>query len=375
MRDELRILLRTLRKSAKISVALAAKRAFVDERTWRSWETLKGAKYDRQPSEKALWSFFQRSGIEIPPEFTARPNGKPLGRVLSITSYKGGVGKSPITINVAAQLAAQHLKVAVVTDDGVFRGMCHDGRGPATGTQVSKIDFYDELDLVTSPADLKKMKKEIREHVTHLPIEEQQMGRFIYGHVFKAIERKALATERLSDLITRYDYVFLDINVKTELIRRHADLVAIVLDSNCYYSIQSAEAFLAAQRAIKCRKATPAFFGLITNCDVGGVSRELQEFVGDLPGLSDETRDDLQQAKREIYLRRERLSQLIHKLDLPMLTTEMTASHKIAIELYNEGRNFLDGYCYFHSLIDIAPHSPAASEIRRLTSELINYRV
>ncbi|UVM47695.1 AAA family ATPase [Pseudomonas sp. B21-015] len=375
MKDELRILLRKLRESAKISVALAAKRAFVDERTWRSWETLKGATYDRQPSEKALWSFFQRSGIEMPQEFKARADDKPLGRVLSIASYKGGVGKSPITINVAAQLAEQNFKVAVVTDDGVFRGMCNDGRGPAPGTQVSKIDFYDELDLITSQADLKKMKKEIRDNVTHLPIGEQQMGRFLYGHLINAVERKALATERLSDLIIRYDYVFLDINVKTELIRRHADLVAIVLDSNCYYSIQSAEAFLAALRAIKCRKAAPAYFGLITNCDVGGVSRELQEFVGDLPGLSDEIREDLQQAKREHYLRRERLHQIIHALDLPMLTTEMTASHKIAIELYNESRDFLDGYCYFHSLIDVAPHSHAAGEVRRLTDELINSRM
>jgi chromosome partitioning protein len=372
MKDELRILLKKVRESAKISVALAAKRAFVDERTWRSWETLKGAAYDRQPSEKALWSFFQRSGIEMPQAFKARANGNPLGQVLSIATYKGGVGKSPITINVAARLVEQNFKVAVVTDDGVFRGMSSDGRGPALETLVSKIDFYDERDLKASPAELKKMKKEIRDNVTNLPREEQQKGEIIYGHLIETVERKKLATENLSDLVTRYDYVFLDINVNIELIRRRADLVAIILDSDCYYSIQSAKAFLAALRAIKCRKAAPSYFGLVTNCDVGGVSSELEEFVGDLPDLDDEIHEELMQAKRAQTLRRERIYQMIRALDFPILSTEMTASHKVAIEHYNESRAFLDGYCYFHSLADVAPHSHAAGEIRRLTEELIN---
>lgn len=58
MKNELRIPLKRLRKSAKISVALTTKRAFVKELTWRSWETLEGRKFDRYPSENALWSFF-----------------------------------------------------------------------------------------------------------------------------------------------------------------------------------------------------------------------------------------------------------------------------------------------------------------------------
>jgi len=59
-------------------------------------------------------------------------------------------------------------------------------------------------------------------------------------------------------------------------------------------------------------------------------------------------------------------------MDFPILSTEMTASYKVAIEHYNESRAFLDGYYYFHSLADVAPHSHAAGEIRRLTEELIN---
>jgi len=375
MNDELRVLLKKLRKSAKISVALAAKRAFVKERTWRSWEALDGRKFDRHPSENALWSFFQRSCIEMPPEFKKYLSDKSLSRVLSISTFKGGVGKSPITISVAARLVEQHFKVAVVTDDAVFRGMSRDGRGPAPGTLVSKIDFFDERDLKATPAQLRKMTKEIPDNVTSLPKEEQEFGAFIYSHLIETIERKKLATENLSDLISRYDYVFLDINVNTELIRRNADVVAIVLDSDCYYSIESGEAFIGALRAIKCRKAAPSYFGLVTNCDVGGVSSELEEFVGDLPNLTDEILELLRQAKRTEHMRREHIYGMIRELDFPILSTEMTASYKVAIERYNEGREFLAGYCYFHSLADVAPNSHAAGEIRRLTEELIHSRM
>ncbi|UVM47683.1 AAA family ATPase [Pseudomonas sp. B21-015] len=347
----------------------------MDERTWRSWETLNGATYDRQPSEKALWSFFQRSGIEMPQEFKTRTNGQPLGRALSIATYKGGVGKSPITISVAARLVEQNFKVAVVTDDGVFRGITNAGRGPSTGSLVSKIDFYDERDLKVSQTELNKLKKEIRDNVTSLPEEEQHIGKIIYSHLIETLERNNHATENLSDIITRYDFVFLDINVNIELIRRYADLVAVILDSDCYYSIQSGQAFVTALRAIRCRRVAPSYFGLVTNCDVGGVGSELEEFVGDLADLNDETHEELRQAKRAEYLRRERIYQMIRTLDFPILSTEMTASYKVAIEHYNEGREFLEGFCYFHSFADVAPNSHAAGEIRRLAEELINSRL
>jgi len=60
----------------------------------------------------------------------------PLGRTLSISSYKGGVGKSPITVNVAARLVERNFKLAVVTDDGIFRGMRDEGRTPPPENSV-----------------------------------------------------------------------------------------------------------------------------------------------------------------------------------------------------------------------------------------------
>ncbi|AWM92331.1 hypothetical protein DJ564_16650 [Pseudomonas sp. 31-12] len=78
------------------------------------------------------------------------------------------------------------------------------------------------------------------------------------------------------------------------------------------------------------------------------------------------------QAERAQTLRRERIYQMNRALDFPILSTEMTASYKVAIEHYNESRAFLNGYCYFHSFADVDAHSHAAGEIRRLTEALIN---
>ncbi|WP_095124674.1 hypothetical protein [Pseudomonas sp. Irchel s3a12] len=295
--------------------------------------------------------------------------------MLSIATYKVGVGKPPITISLAAQLVQQHFKIAVVTNDGVFRGMTNGGRGFIPGTRVSKIDFYDERDIKVSTADIKRLKKEISDNATSLPKAEQHIESIIYSHVMETLERKEKANEGLSDMITRYDHVFLDINVNTELIRRYADLVEVIADSDCYNSIHSGQAFVTAMRAIKCRRVAPSFFGLVTNCDDGGVNSELEEFVGEPPDLNDEIHEQLRQAKRAEYQRRERIYQTIRALDFPILSTEMTASYKVSIKHYNEDREILEGFCYSHSFADVAPNSHAAGEIRRLAEELINSRL
>lgn len=183
------------------------------------------------------------------------------------------------------------------------------------------------------------------------------------------------ATKKLSELITRYDYVLLDINRNIEVTPQNAELVAIILDSDCSMSVDSAAKFIVDLRSFRCKKAPPAYFGLVTQCDIGGVSRELVEFLGDAQGVSEEEREKLWIAKRGHYLRREHILKQIRSLDFPLLATQMTSAHKIAIEIYNYDRPFMDGYCYFHSLLDIAPDSPAADEICRLTEELVNCRM
>lgn len=311
----------------------------------------------------------------MPKELKPLVSPAPLGRALSISSYKGGVGKSPLTVNVAACLVNLSYRVAIVTDDGVYRGMRGAGRSPQPGSLVSKIDFYDERELITFPAAVKRMKKEIRDNVTLALPQDRKDAKFLYGHIIETVEHKEKATEKLSELITRYDYVLIDVNVDIELIRRYADLVAIVLDSHCLMSIQSAGAFAAALRRIKCRETSPAYFGLITNNDVGAVSPELEEYVGDLPALDDSLRAEFEDARHTYTRRREAILKAIGELELPTLTTELTAAHRVAIEIYNKDKAFMEGYSYFHSLADVAPDSHAAREMRRLTDELINFRM
>ncbi|WHH49674.1 hypothetical protein QFA96_16445 [Pseudomonas sp. Ap32] len=66
----------------------------------------------------------------------------------------------------------------------------------------------------------------------------------------RALERKQHATEKLSELITRYDYVLIDMNGATELVRRFADVVAVVIDTKCTMSVRAAGNFVSDLREI-----------------------------------------------------------------------------------------------------------------------------
>jgi hypothetical protein len=105
------------------------------------------------------------------------------------------------------------------------------------------------------------------------------------------------------------------------------------------------------------------------------VSPELEEYVGDLPTLDDALQAQLEDARHAYTRRRETILKAIEELELPTLTTELTAAHRVAIEIFNKDKAFMEGYGYFHSLADIAPDSHAAREMRRLTDELIKFRM
>lgn len=164
MNNKQRKLLKRVRENGHISINLAANWAHVEQRTWRSWEAGDDKETARSPSPAALWSFFARSGLEVQTleEETVR---KPRGLAFSIASSKGGVGKTPITLNVAACLIELGFRVAIVTDDLVFRCAYEDEEQPKPGSLISKIDFYDELDLITFPAAVKQRRRVIREQL------------------------------------------------------------------------------------------------------------------------------------------------------------------------------------------------------------------
>lgn len=187
-----------IRSKAGMSVTRAANFALVDPRTWRCWETEEDNETARSPKAAALWSFFARSGL---PEPVTQMEHSPRGQVLSIASAKGGVGKTPITINVAASMVEKGFKVAIVTHDLVYRFAHDDGQQPVPGTLVSKIDFYDELDLITFTDAVKHRRNDTRQHLASLPPHEQELYRAHHAVELRALERKQHATEKLSELI------------------------------------------------------------------------------------------------------------------------------------------------------------------------------
>ncbi|MEE3528621.1 P-loop NTPase, partial [Pseudomonas aeruginosa] len=114
--------------------------------------------------------FFHRSGIAIPPELKDYIFESESGQALSITAYKGGVGKSPITVDVASCLVQRGFKVAIVTNDIVYTCKVEKGDTPEPGSLVSKISFYDELDILFSKSEIRKLENELNRNRAHKPI-------------------------------------------------------------------------------------------------------------------------------------------------------------------------------------------------------------
>jgi chromosome partitioning protein len=374
MDNQLRKHSKELREAAGVSVNLAAMWANVAERTWRSWETDSGNVTSRLPSPAALWSFLARSGINLR-KLGLEIDVKPRGLALAIACYKGGVGKTSITVNLAVALAELGFRVAVVTNDYNHRYACEDGEQPAPYSWASRVGFFDERDLITFPSAVKQRRKRIRDQLASLPPNEQAKYQFVHADEFEALERKHRATEKLSELIARHDYVLLDVNAELELVRRFANLVAVIVDTNCSMAVRSAGRFVSALQNIKCRETTPSYFGLLTNCDVGGVSSELEEFVGDFVKLSDEQYQDIIDSKYSTCRRRERVLELVDSLEFPPLHTELTGAYRIAIEMLEDAHPPGQEYGYFSAFVDFAPRSHAAREMRRLADELIHWRL
>lgn len=374
MDNQLRKHSKELREAAGVSVNMAAMWANVAERTWRSWETDSSNVTSRLPSPAALWSFLARSGINLR-KLDLEIDIKPRELALAIACYKGGVGKTSITVNLAAALAELGFRVAVVTNDYNHRYACEEGEQPAPDSWASRVGFFDERDLITFPSAVKQRRKQIRDQLAALPPKEQAKYQFVHADEFEVLERKQRATEKLSRLIARHDYVLLDVNAELELVRRFANLVAVVVDTNCSMAVRSAGRFVSALQNIKCRETAPSYFGLLTNCDVGGVSTELEEFVGDFVKLSDEQYQDIIDSKYSTCQRRERVLELVDSLKFPSLHTELTGAYRIAIEMLEDAPPPGQEYGYFSAFVDFAPRSHAAREMRRLADELIHWRL
>lgn len=113
--------LKNLRRSLRLTCEQAAISIDIKARAWRSYETSADCKSHRTIPERSLRVFCERHGVPYPPTSN---DGRLLSvgcKIISITAYKGGVGKSPITVDVATELARRGSRVAIITGDVVYR--------------------------------------------------------------------------------------------------------------------------------------------------------------------------------------------------------------------------------------------------------------
>lgn len=347
----------------------AAECAGVSERTWRSYE-----QGQRRPRRSVVRNFYDRSGIPMPPDTAKLLRAAQTARVLSITSLKGGVGKSPITVDVAACLVERGSTVAVITHDCCFEDGVSNGARPKAGSLVAGVDFFGYADVFFCLAEKESFAKRLRHIVDHGSSMDRSGLEFETGGTLGSMVERIGSSRMFKDIKANYDYVLLDLNLKVDLIRAHSDLVAIIIDSACPQSVDSAQRLNLRLLESKGGRRTPRCFGLVTRNDVGGRSRELEEYCGGLE-IPPELAEGLE-ARRFVSSKfRESILSDIKSLPLTRLMTHLTNAHEIVIDKYNDDQPFMEGFSYFDSILDISPDSHAADEIRRLATELVDFRL
>lgn len=363
--------LRKARLDRKLNVNQAAKWASVTWRAWRAWES--DAPSKRKPSPAALRLFFLRAGIPIPNDLREYLDPHRRSHVISITSSKGGVGKSPITVNVAACLAFKGMRVAIITDDAVYRSMVSAGEGPESNSLVSAVDIYDLRDVVIHPSEAKNLAKKIDRDLEACP--DKEIAHLYLREDIDTLKRKQQSVHTLDNLKQKYEYLLLDVKYDFKLLKDNCDIIAVIVDSYCVLSVRAARRFIDRLKDEPSRKKLPKIFSLLTRYDIGGQSRELVEFLGDRKDISPEVFEKLRNERYQRYRYRESIFRKIMELPIPPLSVRLTSAHDVVIDSFNEEKSIWEGCCYFHSLPDIAPHSPAAAECMSLTEELIDMRL
>lgn len=361
--------LKNLRRSLRLTCEQAAISIDIKARAWRSYETSADCKSHRTIPERSLRVFCERHGVPYPPTSN---DGRLLSvgcKIISITAYKGGVGKSPITVDVATELARRGSRVAIITGDVVYRCSMGDEmrKHRRLKIQNSPVTYFDESDVILYSAELRDLERKLEEDLAETSVLDPGEIRFCYGYQIERIKRKKVASHALSTLVKEYDYILLDLNRDLYRTLLLSNVIALVLDNRCLSSIWSAEQYCEDIIAMNGGRPVSHSYTLITNHAPCGDGTEYLEYIGD--------EADVEQVRREVIESYEHQSEVYleaRKLKVPMLRTFMTKAHSMEIARYNSTRGFWDGYCYFDSVVDFAPDSLARDEIRRLTDELID---
>lgn len=289
---------------------------------------------------------------------------------MSITTLKGGVGKSPITVNVATELAARGERVAIISNDIVYKCFVKEeaklyGEFDPKGRSVH---YFNAEDVLLYSAEVHDLERELSERLSEDSTERPDVTEVKNGYLIAEIEKKRNAPYSMVNITADYDYILLDLNkdlYKTLLL---SNIIAVVLNNDCLMSIWAAETFHEEITKLNGGEPVLQMYSLLTNHAPGGDGSEYLEY--------DEEDDEIAaEARKEVidtYKRQSKVYASARKLKIPMLRTFLTKAHAMETEKYNRGRGFWDRYGYFDSLIEISPNSLASDEIRRLTDELLD---
>lgn len=361
--------LKELRNALGLTAEQAALSINVKERTWQSYEAPIGHSSHRTMKIMYLQRFCEHHGIPYPP---VSNDGRLLVngcKVISITTLKGGVGKSPITVNVATELAKRGKKVAIITSDIVFR-CCVELDEEKFGQFNHKgrlVHYYAEDDVGLYKSEVHDLEFELSDEISKSGLVEPDEIKARYSYLINRISKKKLASHAMVNLVAEYDYILLDINKELYKTLLLSNLIVVVLDNGCMMSVWAAQRFCEELEILNGGEKVLNTYGLMTNHAPGGDGSEFLEYI-------DED-DEAAAARKEViegYRHQSAVYSEARSLDVPILRTFMTKSHAMETERYNSQRKFEDAYGYFDSLLDIAPGSVASHEIRRLTDELLD---
>lgn len=370
--------LRDLRKRLGLTAQQAADSVRVKYRTWKGYEAPYGAPSHRDISESTLSHFCIRHELVYPP---ISDDGRLLYKnckVVSFTTYKGGVGKSPITVAAAALLANEGYRVAVVTNDVVFRSHNRSERPPSVRRFREQIgvDFYDEANVRLYPYEVRVIEEELRSDGVIFdakglsPAGNDPM----YDSAIRRLESKRNTQCLWQDIINQYDYIFVDLNRRPEETFLLSTLIVVLVDALCVSSINSAEKIRDRFVELNGGAIPEKVFGLMTNYTPAAPSDSAYAVL-DSENFADQERvvkisalvkaDEL-----ETYQHYSRNAQFVKNTQIPLLSTYLTNSHRVEIARFNSERTFMEGWCYFNSVVNVAPDSPPADEIKRLVREV-----
>ena len=183
-----------------------------------------------------------------------------VGSVVAVASGKGGVGKSAITANLAASLAARGLRVGAVDADL---------NGPSLGRMLGVAgarlaDGADGVEPALSPCGVRVISMEMLQEEEDAPLrwKEPSMGRFIWQ---SAMETGALR-EFLGDVVWgELDVLFVDVPPGTDKISRLLDLVPNLDQMLMVTTPSEATRFVVSKSIRLAREAGVATIALVAN--------------------------------------------------------------------------------------------------------------